>query len=69
MAGLVPSREVEDAQDAEIAWAVFRGTKRCSPDSESVGESLNVEFLVSRQVKKAKKDFAKTLGIKRKMRD
>jgi len=69
VAALASSREVEDAEDAEIARTVFRGTKRCPPDSESVGESLNVEFLVSRQVKKAKKDFAKTLGIKRKMRD
>ncbi|KAI4927901.1 hypothetical protein J4E85_006414 [Alternaria conjuncta] len=64
---LAPSREVEDAEDAEIARAVFRGTKRCSLDSESRGGSLNVEFSVSRPAKKAKKDFAKTLGIKRKV--
>ncbi|KAI4700678.1 hypothetical protein J4E81_003640 [Alternaria sp. BMP 2799] len=62
---LAPSREVEDAEDAEIARAVFRGTKRCSLDSESRGGSLNVEFSVSRPAKKAKKDFARALGIKR----
>jgi len=67
VAGLAPSREVEDAQDAEIARAVFRGAKRCLPESESRGESLNVGFSVSRPVKKVKKDFAKTLGIRRKM--
>jgi len=65
VASLVPSREVEDAEDAEIARAIFRGTKRRSPDSGSSGESLNVEFSVSRPVKKVKKDFAKTLGIRR----
>ncbi|KAI4664614.1 uncharacterized protein J4E79_002911 [Alternaria viburni] len=66
VANRVPSREVEDAHDAEIARAVFRGTKRCSPESESCEESLNVEFSVSRPAKKAKKDFAKTLGIRKK---
>ncbi|KAI4656082.1 hypothetical protein J4E93_000799 [Alternaria ventricosa] len=67
LATLALSREVEDAEDAEIARAVFRGTKRCSPDLESSGESLNVEFARARPVKKAKKDFAKTLGIRRKI--
>jgi len=62
-----PSREVEDAEDAEIARAVFRGTKRYSPESELPRESLNVEFSASRPAKKVKKDFAKTLGIRRKM--
>ncbi|KAI4959133.1 hypothetical protein J4E86_002854 [Alternaria arbusti] len=66
-ATLAPSREAEDEEDAEIARAVFRGTKRCSPDSESPGELLNVEFSVSKPAKKAKKDFARTLGIRRKM--
>jgi len=66
-ATLAPSREVEEAEDAEIARAVFKGTKRCSSDSGSSGESLNVEFAVSRPVKRVKKDFAKTLGIRRKI--
>jgi len=66
-ATLAPSREVEDAEDAEIARAVFRGVKRCSPESELSRESLNVEFSVSRPTKKVKKDFAKTLGIRRNM--
>jgi len=65
VATLAPSRVVEDAEDAEIARAVFRGTKSCSPDSESRGESLNVEFSASRPAKKVKKDFARMLGIKR----
>ncbi|KAI4698182.1 uncharacterized protein J4E84_001317 [Alternaria hordeiaustralica] len=65
LATLALSREVEDAEDAEIARAVFRGTKRCSPDSESCGGSLNVEFSVSRPAKKVKKDLAKALGIRR----
>lgn len=67
MAALVPVREFGDAEDAEIARAVFRGTKRCSPESEMSRESLNVEFSVFRPVKKIKRNFAKTLGIRRKM--
>jgi len=67
LATLAPAREVEDAEDAEIARAVFKGVKRCSPESELSRESLNVEFSASRPAKKAKKDFAKTLGIRRKM--
>ncbi|KAI4693481.1 uncharacterized protein J4E88_001853 [Alternaria novae-zelandiae] len=59
------SREVEDAEDAEIARAVFRGAKRCSPDSGTSGESQNVELSASRPAKKVKKDFARMLGIKR----
>jgi hypothetical protein len=62
---LALSRDGEDAEDAEIARAVFRGTKRCLLDFEVPGESLNMEFSVSRPAKKVKKDFAKTLGIKR----
>jgi len=67
VATLEPLREVEDAEDADIARAVFRGAKRILPESEMSRESLNVEFSVSRPVKKVKKDFAKTLGIKRKI--
>jgi len=65
VATLLPVREVKDAEDAEIARAVFRGTKRCAPASTS-GEPLDVEFSMSRLVKKIKRDFAKTLGIRRK---
>ncbi|KAI4945500.1 hypothetical protein J4E91_007842 [Alternaria rosae] len=61
------SREVKDAEDAEITRAVFRGTKRRSPDSVSAGESMDVKFSVSRPAKTVKKDFARTLGIRRKM--
>ncbi|KAI4619796.1 hypothetical protein J4E83_005652 [Alternaria metachromatica] len=66
-ATLAPSRGVEDAEDAEIARAVFKGAKRSSPDSGLCEVSLQVEFAVSRPAKKAKKDFTKTLGIRRKM--
>ncbi|KAI4930816.1 uncharacterized protein J4E92_004649 [Alternaria infectoria] len=66
-ATLASTKEVEDAEDAEIARAVFKGAKRCSPESELSRESLNVKFSVSRPTKKVKKDFVKTLGIRRKM--
>lgn len=62
----VPLEDAGDAGVAEVARAVFKGGKRSSSGSEPQEESLGVEFSVSRQAKKVKKDFAKALSIKRK---
>jgi hypothetical protein len=64
--GTVASSSISDeAEDAELARAAFKGKKRCSPDVEA-DEDLGVDFSVVRPAKR-KKDFGKALGIKRKL--
>jgi hypothetical protein len=64
MDGFKVEVDVQEAEDAEIARAAFKGTKRSATDHEA--EAFDVDFSTARPVKKVKKDFGKALGIKRK---
>ena len=62
-------RNAQELQDAELARAVFRKTKRAASsfafeDCHGV-EIEEARFTKSRPVKRAKKDFAAVLGIKK----
>jgi hypothetical protein len=62
--GAVASSSLSDeVEDAELARAAFR--KRRCPDGEA--EDLNMDFSMVRPAKRPKKDFGKTLGIKKKL--
>jgi hypothetical protein len=57
--------DVQEAEDAEIARAAFKGKKRSAADHEA--EAFGVDFSMARPVKKVKRDFGKALGLKRKV--
>jgi hypothetical protein len=59
----VACADAQEAQNAQIAQAAFKGKKRSSPEPSM--EAFELDFSIARPAKKVKKDFAKALGIKR----
>jgi hypothetical protein len=57
------SADAQEAEDAQIAQAALKGKKRSSPEPSL--EALKADFSIVRPAKTVKKDFTKTLGIKR----